>query len=120
MAKLVLGMNQSLDGYVDHMRFAPGPTLFRHFIEEAEQQAGSVHGRRICEPMRCCDDEHPGRAFPPPARPSWNIGVATVFYGRGAPSTLPAPTVAGGQEPPSNERTSHGDSQEHDLRLVRS
>lgn len=29
MAKLVFGMNQSLDGYVDHMAFAPGPTLFR-------------------------------------------------------------------------------------------
>src|SRR5262245_36049885 len=34
MAKLVFGMNQSLDGYVDHTAFAPGPTLFRHFIEE--------------------------------------------------------------------------------------
>ena len=34
MAKLVFGMNQSLDGYVDHTGFAPGPTLFRHFIEE--------------------------------------------------------------------------------------
>ncbi|MET0841832.1 MAG: dihydrofolate reductase, partial [Methyloceanibacter sp.] len=27
MAKLVFGMNQSLDGYVDHMAFAPSPTL---------------------------------------------------------------------------------------------
>ncbi len=36
MAKLVFGMNQSLDGYVDHMKFAPSPTLFRHFIEEAQ------------------------------------------------------------------------------------
>jgi hypothetical protein len=35
MAKLVFGMNQSLDGYVDHTAFAPAPTLFRHFIEEA-------------------------------------------------------------------------------------
>ena len=40
MAKLVFGMNQSLDGYVDHMAFAPSPTLFRHFIEEAQRQAG--------------------------------------------------------------------------------
>jgi hypothetical protein len=33
VAKLVFGMNQSLDGYVDHMAFAPpSPTLFRHFI----------------------------------------------------------------------------------------
>ena len=46
MAKLVFGMNQSLDGYVDHMAFAPGPTLFRHFIEEAQGQAGSVYGRK--------------------------------------------------------------------------
>lgn len=35
MAKLVFRMNQSLDGYVDHIALAPGPTLFRHFIEEA-------------------------------------------------------------------------------------
>ena len=30
MARLVFGMNQSLDGYVDHTAFAPGPALFRH------------------------------------------------------------------------------------------
>ena len=48
MAKLVFGMNQSLDGYVDHTAFAPSPTLFRHFIEEAQGQAGSVYGRS-CE-----------------------------------------------------------------------
>lgn len=35
MAKFLFRMNQSLDGYVDHMALAPGPTLFRHFIEEA-------------------------------------------------------------------------------------
>ena len=28
MAKLVFGLNQSLDGYVDHQEFAPGPSLF--------------------------------------------------------------------------------------------
>ncbi|ADO68062.1 dihydrofolate reductase family protein [Stigmatella aurantiaca] len=47
MAKLVFGMNQSLDGYVDHMAFAPSPTLFRHFIEEAQGQAGSVYGTEL-------------------------------------------------------------------------
>jgi hypothetical protein len=51
MARLVFGMNQSLDGYVDHMAFAPSPTLFRHFIEEAQGQAGSVYGRRMYEVM---------------------------------------------------------------------
>jgi hypothetical protein len=43
MAKLVFGMNQSLDGYVDHMAFAPDPTLFRHFVAEAQGHAGSVY-----------------------------------------------------------------------------
>ena len=59
MAKLVFGMNQSLDGYVDHSRFAPSPTLFRHFIEEAQGQAGSVYGRKMYEIMRYWDDDHP-------------------------------------------------------------
>ena len=59
MARLVFGMNQSLDGYVDHMAFAPGPTLFRHFIEEAQGQAGSVYGRQMYEVMRYWDDDHP-------------------------------------------------------------
>ena len=59
MAKLVFGMNQSLDGYVDHMAFAPGPTLFRHFIEEARQQAGSIYGRRMYELMRYWDEDQP-------------------------------------------------------------
>ena len=59
MAKLVFGMNQSLDGYVDHMSFGPSPALFRHFIEEARGQAGSVYGRKIYEIMRYWDDDHP-------------------------------------------------------------
>jgi dihydrofolate reductase len=59
MAKLVFGMNQSLDGYVDHMAFAPGPALFRHFIEEAQAQTGSVYGRQMYEVMRYWDDDHP-------------------------------------------------------------
>jgi dihydrofolate reductase len=59
MAKLVFGMNQSLDGYVDHMEFAPSPTLFRHFIKEAEGQTGSIYGRQIYEIMRYWDDDHP-------------------------------------------------------------
>ncbi len=49
MTKLVFGMNQSLDGYVNHMAFATSPTLFRHFIEEAQGQAGSVYGRKMYE-----------------------------------------------------------------------
>ena len=59
MAKLVFGMNQSLDGYVDHMAFAPSPTLFRHFIEQVRGLAGSVYGRRMYEVMRYWDEDHP-------------------------------------------------------------
>lgn len=59
MAKLIFGMNQSLDGYVDHLAFAPSPSLFRYFIEEAKGQAGSVYGRQMYEIMRYWDDDHP-------------------------------------------------------------
>jgi dihydrofolate reductase len=59
MAKLVFGMNQSLDGYVDHMAFAPDATLYRHFIAEAQAQTGSVYGRVMYEIMRYFDDDHP-------------------------------------------------------------
>ncbi len=58
MAKLVFGMNVSLDGYVDHDRFAPDPILFRHFIDEAEEQVGSIYGRNMYEIMRYWDDDH--------------------------------------------------------------
>ena len=80
MAKLVFGMNVSLDGYVDHDRFAPDPTLFRHFIEEAEGQAGSIYGRKMYELMRYWDDDHPdwepeGAAFAAAWRrqPKWVV-----------------------------------------------
>lgn len=59
LAKLVFGMNQSLDGYVDHQAFGPGPTLFRHFIDHVGGLAGSLYGRRIYEVMRYWDDDDP-------------------------------------------------------------
>ena len=59
MAKIVFGMNQSLDGYVDHDKFGPSPALFQHFIEQVRGLAGSVYGRRIYEVMRYWDDDHP-------------------------------------------------------------
>lgn len=57
MAKLFFGMNQSLDGYVDHTEFAPGPKLFRHFIEQVRSLTGSVYGRRLYEVMRYWDED---------------------------------------------------------------
>jgi dihydrofolate reductase len=59
MAKIVFGMNQSLDGYVDHDKFGPSPALFQHFVEQVRGLAGSVYGRRIYELMRYWDDDHP-------------------------------------------------------------
>ena len=59
MAKLVFGLNQSLGGYVDHQAFAPGPALFRHFIEDMRGLAGSVYGRRMYETMRYWDEDDP-------------------------------------------------------------
>lgn len=59
MAKLVFGMNLSLDGYVDHQEFAPGPDLFRHWIEHVRGLTGSVYGRRMYDIMRYWDEDRP-------------------------------------------------------------
>jgi len=91
MATFVFGMNQSLDGFVDHMAFAPGPALFRHFIAEAEGQAGSVYGRRMYEIMRYWDDDHPewgadehafARAWR--AQPKWVVSRSLALVGPNA------------------------------------
>jgi riboflavin biosynthesis pyrimidine reductase len=59
MARLVFGMNQSLDGYVDHMAFAPGP-------RSSATSSRKLRGRRAVstvatciEVMRYWDDDHP-------------------------------------------------------------
>jgi dihydrofolate reductase len=59
MAKLVFGMNQSLDGYVDHLEMRPDPALFLHWIEHVRGLTGSVYGRRMYETMRYWDEDHP-------------------------------------------------------------
>jgi dihydrofolate reductase len=91
MARLVFGMNQSLDGYVDHTAFAPSPTLFRHFIEEVRRQAGSVYGRRMYEIMRYWDDDLPDwdadeRAFAAAWRnqPKWVVSRSLKSVGPNA------------------------------------
>lgn len=57
MAKIVYALNQSLDGYVDHMKFQPDSVLFRHFIEDVGSKAGSLYGRNMYEIMRYWDVE---------------------------------------------------------------
>ena len=91
MARIVFGMNVSLDGYVDHMAFAPDPTLFRYFIEEAGRQTGSIYGREMYEIMRYWDEDHPdwepeGAAFAAAWRrqPKWVVSRSLKSVGPNA------------------------------------
>jgi len=59
MAKIVYGLQQSLDGYVDHLELRrPGPSLSRHFMEHVRDLTGIVYGRRTYEVMRYWDEDH--------------------------------------------------------------
>jgi dihydrofolate reductase len=91
MAKLVFGMNLSLDGYVDHQEFAPDPVLFRHWIEQVGAASASVYGRRIYEIMRYWDDDQPEwtpaeRAFAAAWRrlPKWVVSRSLTSVGPNA------------------------------------
>jgi len=69
MGKLVFGMMQSLDGYVDgvsdRLEFPPpGVALGRHFTDHVRGLAGCLYGRRIYEIMRYWDED----------RPEWDAG----------------------------------------------
>ena len=55
MAKLVFGLTQSLDGYVDLELPPPGPALFRHFCEWVRDQTAGIY-----EVMRYWDEDHAG------------------------------------------------------------
>ena len=64
MAKLVFGMMQSLDGYVDGVAGGPqlpmpGAALHRHFNDQVRGVAGCLYGRRIYEMMRYWDEDRP-------------------------------------------------------------
>ena len=91
MAKLVFGMNLSLDGYVDHDKFQTGPVLFRHWIERVRSAAASVYGRRMYEIMRYWDEDHPEwsddlRAFADAwrAQPKWVVSRTLTSVGPNA------------------------------------
>jgi dihydrofolate reductase len=59
MAKIVFGMNLSLDGYVDHEKLPPpDAALFQHWTEHVRDLTGSIYGRRMYETMRYWDDDH--------------------------------------------------------------
>lgn len=60
MAKLVYGLSQSLDGYVDHMKLGPPPpAAFRHFIDQTRGLTGVIYGQNMYEIMRYWDEELP-------------------------------------------------------------
>jgi dihydrofolate reductase len=60
MAKLVFLLNQSLDGYVDHMKLGPPvPSAFRHFVEHVRGVTGLIYGRGMYEVMRYWDEDLP-------------------------------------------------------------
>jgi dihydrofolate reductase len=99
MAKFVFAMNLSLDGFVDHQEFAPGPALFRHWIEQVQGLTGSVYGRRMYEVMRYWDEDHPewtpdNRDFAAAWRrqPKWVVSRSLTSAGPNA--TLVADDVA--------------------------
>jgi dihydrofolate reductase len=59
MAKFVFAMNVSLDGYVDHDRFAPDLQLFRHWVDEVRSSSAAIYGRKIYELMRYWEEDQP-------------------------------------------------------------
>ncbi len=64
MGRLIFGMMQSLDGYIDgpagDLRLGPpGPIVFRHFVEHVRGLDGILYGRRMYEVMRSWDEERP-------------------------------------------------------------
>ena len=92
MAKLVFGLSQSLDGYVDHLEMQPpGPALFRHFTEWVRDLTGSVYGRRMYEVLRYWDEDRPEwsaeqRDFAAVWRsqPKWVVSRSLKSVGRNA------------------------------------
>ena len=60
MAQLIFGLQQSLDGYVDHQRLGPpNAAAFGHFVERVRGLAGIVYGRRTYGIMRYWDEDLP-------------------------------------------------------------
>ena len=92
MAKLVFGMMQSLDGYVDHLELGPpGPAISRHFIEQVRGLTGILYGRRTYEIMRYWDEDRTDwdaeeRAFAVAWRsqPKWVVSRSSKSVGPNA------------------------------------
>src|ERR1700684_2335604 len=98
MGKIVFGMSQSLDGYVDDVAGGlvlppPGVALSRHLTDWVRSLAGSLYGRRIYEIMRYWDED----------RPEWDAGdhdFAAVWRGRPEWGGSRPPEAGGGNPTP--------------------
>ena len=83
MAKLIYGMMQSLDGYVDGTEGKltlppPGPALHQYWNEHMARIAGAIYGRRMYELMAFWDGPEGEEAEPDFARafrasPKWVV-----------------------------------------------
>lgn len=103
MGKLVFGMMQSLDGYVDGVAGRlelppPGVGLARHFNDHIRDIAGCLYGRRIYEIMRYWDEDHPDwdagdRDFAAAWRSQPKWVVSRTLKSVGANATLVAENV---------------------------
>ncbi|MBW8882392.1 MAG: dihydrofolate reductase family protein [Asticcacaulis sp.] len=63
MARLVFGMNVSLDGYVDDLAGTlvmgpPSAEVFDYWIKAVAGLSATIYGRRMYEVMRYWDDDH--------------------------------------------------------------
>ena len=80
MGRLIFGMMQSLDGYIDgpaeNIQLGPpDPIVFRHFIDHIRGMDSILYGRRMYEVMRYWDADKPDwnddeRAFAQAWRPT--------------------------------------------------
>lgn len=105
MAKLVFGMMQSLDGYVDGVENGPqlampGPLLHQHFNDHVRGLAGCLYGRRIYEMMRYWEEDRPdwdpiARDYADAwrAKPKWVVSTSLASVGPNA--TLVSEDVEG-------------------------
>jgi dihydrofolate reductase len=92
MAKLVYGLSQSLDGYVDHMRLGPPPpAVASYFVEQVRGLTGFVYGRQMYEVVRYWDEDSPNwdaedREFAAAwrSRPKWVVSHSLNSVGPNA------------------------------------
>lgn len=62
MGRLIFGMMQSLDGYIDGPAGGvqlgpPDPIVFRHFVDHVRSLDGILYGRRMYDVMRYWDED---------------------------------------------------------------